>query len=388
MEKRVSDIFRLIRPFNKKERRAIRELNKFLDKKEIGDIKYLLKLRKVDTEIRQISIINFSYPVVKSLDKKNKEANNISEYCNNKIKGTMNKELFGEFSKRAEKIKEYIAPNIEGFDEIKEASMLLLFSDKIHILLLGDPGTGKTEILRYVDKLAPISSFGLGSGTSGVGLSINVQGKEITKGLLPMANNGICCIDELNLMKKQDMASLYNAMEKGFVTYDKGKTHITMDAKIKVLATANPKGDKFRGREKEKIREQLPFDPALLTRFHIVFFIRKPDIEKFMKITRRIVSDKKIIIKDEDIEFIKEYIEYAKNIDVELETGFETRIIEFVKEIKKDEDRFIVEITPRMVKGIINIAKSNARLHLRNKTSREDIDKAINIFKHGLYNVY
>jgi DNA replicative helicase MCM subunit Mcm2 (Cdc46/Mcm family) len=189
-------------------------------------------------------------------------------------------------------------------------------------------------------------------------------------------------------MKKQDMASLYNAMEKGFVTYDKGKTHIRMDAKIKVLATANPRGDKFEGSKKEKIREQLPFDPALLTRFHIVFFIRKPDIEKFMKITRKIVRDEKINIKEEDIHFIKEYIKHAKSIDVELEPEFEARIIEFIEEIKKDENKFIVDITPRIVKGIINIAKANARLHLRNKTSGEDIEKAINILKHSLYNVY
>ncbi|MBN1377502.1 ATP-binding protein [Candidatus Woesearchaeota archaeon] len=388
MEKRVSDIFRLMRPFNKNERRTIRELSKFLDKKEMGDVKYLLKLRKVYIEIKQITIVNFSYPVIKALDKESKEAKKIAEYYNNKINETISRELFSEFSKKSEKIKEYIAPNIEGFGDIKEASMLLLFSEKMHILLLGDPGTGKTEILRYVDKLAPISSFGLGSGTSGVGLSINVQGKEVTKGLLPLANNGVCCIDELNLMKKQDMASLYNAMEKGFVTYDKGKTHIRMDAKIKVLATANPRGDKFEGKKKEKIREQLPFDPALLTRFHIVFFIRKPDIEKFMKITRKIVRDEKINIKEEDIHFIKKYIEYAKSIDVGLEPEFEAKIIEFVEEIKKDENSFIVDITPRIVKGIINIAKANARLHLRNKTSREDIEKAINILKHSLYNVY
>jgi DNA replicative helicase MCM subunit Mcm2 (Cdc46/Mcm family) len=135
---------------------------------------------------------------------------------------------------------------------VKKAVSLQLFaSEPVHILLLGDPGTGKTEILRSVEELHPISVFGLGSGTSGAGLSISMSGGKPVLGLLPKAHKGICCIDELNLMKSEDMASLYSSMEKGFITYDKGSHHIKEKAEARILATANPVGDKFKGTELE-----------------------------------------------------------------------------------------------------------------------------------------
>ena len=74
-----------------------------------------------------------------------------------------------------------------------------------------------------------------------------VKGKEVTKGLLPQADQGIAAIDELNLLKSADMGNLYNSMEKGFVRYDKGSNHIQLESRVRVLATANPKGDKFTG---------------------------------------------------------------------------------------------------------------------------------------------
>ena len=183
-------------------------------------------------------------------------------------------ELFNRFSGKAfETLSKCVASNILGLDEVKKAVVLQLFAkDNLHVLLLGNPGVGKTEIVRSVSEFAPVSSFGLGSGTSGAGLGVAMRGKEILKGLLPMANGGLAAIDELNLMKKMDRANLYSAMDKGFVGYDKINGHLKVDAKVSVLASANPVGDKF-NRTIEKIRRQLPFDPALLQRFHLLFFI-------------------------------------------------------------------------------------------------------------------
>jgi replicative DNA helicase Mcm len=187
--------------------------------------------------------------------------------------------VFHDFASQAEeKIFSLIAPNIIGLDEVKKAGLIQLFAkDKVHILLLGDPATGKTDILRSIADLAPISSYGLGSGASKAGLTVAVIGKDIAKGLLPMADNGIACIDELNLLKTADRAGLFNAMEKGFITYDKADSHLKIDARIKVFATANPEGERFVGRTIDVIKKQIPFDPALLSRFHLIFLIRNTE---------------------------------------------------------------------------------------------------------------
>jgi DNA replicative helicase MCM subunit Mcm2 (Cdc46/Mcm family) len=176
------------------------------------------------------------------------DTNELLEGINRSIRENIKEKAFTNFSEKAKEIiPQYIAPNISGMETIKKAAALQLFAkeqEQLHMLLLGDPGTGKTQILHSASDLSPISSFSLGSGTSGVGLSITIKGKEASKGILPLADKGLCCIDELNLMKSQDYASLYNAMEKGFITYDKAGHHHRYDARVNVLATANPLGDK------------------------------------------------------------------------------------------------------------------------------------------------
>jgi replicative DNA helicase Mcm len=243
--------------------------------------------------------------------------------------------------------------------------------------LLGDPGTGKTDILRSAAKLSPVSSFGLGSGTSGAGLVVTVKGNEVIKGLLPMADKGICAIDELNLMKKEDYAGLYNAMEKGFVSYDKGGKHYKFDARIRVVSTANPKGDKFEGKNVEELRKEIPFDSALLTRFHLIFFIKKPGLEKFKKIAESILSGEKTKVKKGDIEFIKGYIKAVddKIRNVEFPKERQKEVINFVEEIKKKEEEHLIEISPRFVIGIMRLCKSLARMEARDSVQTKDIER-------------
>ncbi|MBN2566950.1 AAA family ATPase [Candidatus Woesearchaeota archaeon] len=296
---------------------------------------------------------------------------------NDEILGRMRKRVFREFSKDAmARLKAHVAPDILGLEEAKEASILQLFAaEPVHILLLGDPGTGKTEILRSVSHLHPITSFGLGSGTSGAGLSATVRGGEVQKGLLPLADGGICCIDELNLLKSGDRGALYNAMEKGFITYSKADKNVEIEAKVRVLATANPKGDRFVGKSIDILKKQLPFDPALLTRFHLVFLIRKPSVAEFRSIAKKIVSESTHAskIRAADVTFIKDYVGFAESINVKFPKRFEKEIVSFIERIKKGEDRFLVEIGPRLVIGIIRLAKAAARLELRIDVNERDI---------------
>lgn len=282
-----------------------------------------------------------------------------------------------------EEIIHLIAPNLLGLEEAKQAVTLQLFAkERMHVLLLGDPGTGKTDLLQASHELAEVSSMGLGSGTTGAGLSVAYTKGELQKGLLPLAHTGICCIDELNLMKKDDRAALYNAMEKGFVTYDKGGKHEKIPADVRVLATANPKGDRFEGEDVDELREQLPFEAALLSRFHLVFLIRKPDKKEFLDITKKIVKQDKAT--KPDTSYAKQYIKHAQQLEVSFPANLEAQVSRAVEKIKEHEEEYLIEISPRIVKGIIGFAKASARAQLRTTTSRHDVQRATNLLAASL----
>lgn len=384
------NFFKLLIPLTGEKKRLLFLIQKMTSKKELKELKYLIKQEEIDIRLKTLSVSkgiadDYSYPLITS-HSKDIQINNFITELNKKIEQSSKSKIFSQFN--PEKILGFIAGNIVGFLEIKQAALLQLFSEeKLHILLLGDPGTGKTEILRSIHDLSPISSFGLGSGTTGAGLTVAFQGKEISKGLLPMADKGICCIDELNLLKKEDVGSLYNAMEKGFVTYNKGGKSVRFDARVKILATANPKGDKF-SEDVKKVKDQLPFDQALLSRFHLIFFIKKPSKEKLLTITKKILRQEKPELKKEDLQFIKDYIEFSKLFNVSFEKSLEKEILLFIDQVKDDEKKFLIEINPRIVVGIMNMAKAKARMHLRNKVEKQDLDFVLGIFRKSLYESY
>jgi replicative DNA helicase Mcm len=379
----IKDTAFLLRNLSEKEKEYLDEIRdlSLLSGKEILELEKMMKQKKAEIKWKSLGLSFFT-----------KEENKVPviagcEELNNKINSGIWSKKFKLFAgKVRDVLPKLIAPEIVGMDEIKKVAALQLFStERFHILLLGDPGTGKTEILRSANEFAPISSFGLGSGTSGVGLSVTVIGKEIHPGLLPMADNGLCCIDELNLMKKDDRASLYNAMEKGFVTYDKGSHHYRFDARIKVLATANPKGDEFTGETVDDFKKSLPFDPALLSRFHVVFFVRKPRIDEFIAIAEKIVEGtQKSITKEQDIEFIKNYVKLAEKIEIEFNPEFKNEIKIFAGNVRIHEAELLINVTPRVVVGIVRLAIASARMELRSKVEKEDVRYAIEVFEAAL----
>lgn len=381
----LMDVLRLLRNLKEEEKFAIDDMRQHLSEEEIKEAIRLVKQRKIALKQKRVNIMGKDYFAMSASSDKD-EVRDFVSAMNKKIDDSVEKRMFGEFSQDAlSRMIPLIAPNIVGFDFVKKAALLQLFAlDHLHILLLGDPGTGKTEIIRSASDLHPVSTFGLGSGTSSVGLAVSVKGNEIAKGLLPMADNGLACIDELNLMKKEDMASLYNAMEKGFVSYDKGGHHYKFDARVSVLATANPKGDRFTGKTINDLKSQMPFDSALLTRFHLLFMIHRPDTEQFKEITRSIISGRKSKASDEDISFVKAYIKEAEGLRVSIPKSMEKRIVDFAEELRDDEDKYLVEVSPRLVIGLVRMAKAAARMELRESVEQKDIDLVKGIVRESL----
>lgn len=311
-----------------------------------------------------------------------KTVNEINKSCKQFTEERFFKALAAKASKL---LPSAIAPEIIGVDKIKDALSLLLFAkEPVHVLLIGDPGTGKTVLLRALVELHPKSSFGLGSGTSSAGLAVTMKGNEVRPGLLAQADNGLCCIDELNLMAKEDRAPLYNAMEKGFFTYDKGGHHYKFDSRIRLIATANPAKTRFLGHSPEKLKEQLPFDAALMSRFHLVFLLRRPGKEEFLNITRKIVRSQKKPPKPIEHELAKEYVTRANKLEVSLPASLEEDVALFLDKLKDREKEFVAEITPRTVVGLLRLAKASARREMRATVTKDDLEVAKNILFYSL----
>ena len=391
MERGFGDLFRAMKPLSKKNKGDVNFVKGYLDGGQLRDFKYLIKKNMAGVSFMNMGLSKDFFPDVSwpriELATEDNEVKVMVNAWNIKIEEQAKASAFKSFSKEAEdKIKALIASNIVGLEDAKYAALLQLFaSEPIHILLLGDPGTGKTDILRSVNELAPISQFGLGSGTTGVGLTAAKEGGQIHKGLLPLADEGIACIDELNLLKQEDRAGLYNAMEKGFVTYDKGSTHLRFEARVRVMASANPQGYKFIGKDISFLKNQMPFDPALLSRFHLVFLIRRPSTGEFVQIAKKIVSADKMKKHNPDYEFVKEYIAFSEKLDVEFDKSLQQKVIDFAESVRKDESKFLIEITPRFVVGIIRLSKAAARLRLNAKVIEQDVDKVLKLVKESLY---
>lgn len=375
-------------PLSGKKKKHFDEFRIYLDKEKLKLVKSFLAENKVGVYydyLKNSFVKPVGYPQLNIMVEEPNLGTYVSD-INRIVANKANEHTFELFVENSGKILELIAPHLVGFDEVKKACFLQLFSkERFHILLLGDPGTGKTDILRSMNSLSPISTFGLGSGTSGVGLAATKKGKEIIQGLLPRANNGICCIDELNLMKKTDRGSLLNTMEKGFITYDKGSTHIRLQAKTRILATANPTGDRFIGKRLETYQKQLPFDQALMSRFHLVFLIQRPNKEQFLRITKHILTSEKAKINIDDVAFVKKYIDYAMKLNVNFNKKFEELVSSFIDKLKDDEDKFLVELSPRIVHGIVNMAKASARSQLRTDVIDEDVVEALKLVKKAYY---
>jgi replicative DNA helicase Mcm len=382
----LKDLLMRARPLMGKESKHVDQIQRLLPHQDSKDIaKYKKQFRITFTEAKLGTSIAMN-PEFPQLIAKDKALERFVEETNKKIRQAVQRDLFQEFAKEAfALIPTVIAPNIMSMDDVKQAAALQLFAtEPVHILLLGDPGTGKTDILRGMSVLAPVSAFGLGSGTTGVGLVATVKGKEVSKGLLPLADGGVCAIDELNLMKDENRAGLYNAMEKGFVTYSKGGTHLRFDARVCVIATANPRGDKFIGDDLKGFRKQLPFDSALLSRFHLLFIVRKHDLKQFAEISRRLVRGDNKKVAEEDLAFLKQYVSHASKIQVRFPKELEDEVVAFAERLKMNEKRYLTEVSPRIVVGLMNLAKASARMELRNTVTKTDLDRVMQLVEKSL----
>jgi replicative DNA helicase Mcm len=320
-----------------------------------------------------------------------------------------------------------IAPTIYGMEPEKEALTLQLFGGvtkvlpdrtrirgDIHIMLVGDPGTAKSQLLRYMRTIAPRAIYTSGKASTAAGLTAAAVRDEfgegrwtLEAGALVLADRGLACIDELDKMSEQDRSSMHEAMEQQSISIAKAGITATLQARCAILGAANPKLGRFH--EHALMVEQIDLPPALFSRFDIIFsLIDKPDSAWDSKLADHILKVHKTgevtrlkeeldglplpeAIREDIIdaveplyepEFVAKYVAYAKNrkFPVLSEEAFEV-IRDYYINIRRqgEGEEGSVPLTPRQLEAFIRLAEASARVRLSNVVEREDADRAIRI---------
>jgi replicative DNA helicase Mcm len=296
-----------------------------------------------------------------------------------------------------------VAPSLHGLILEKEACLHSIFSGvekkfsditrrgSIHVFLVGDPSTGKSQLLRAVNSLAPSAIYSSGKGTTAAGLTAAVLRKGqagdnwiISAGVMVLADKGIACIDEMDKMSKEDRVAIHEAMEQQTVTIDKANVHATLPAKTTVLGAANPSFGRYN--IYKTISENIKNLPVtLLSRFDLIFILRDvPEEKRDSAMTSHILSIEKVegVI---ERELLKRYIIFAKRLRPKLtkEAGkfLKAKFLELRKRQSEDDP---VPITARQFESLIRLSEAHARIFLHKEVTIDDAKSAIRLLTESL----
>ncbi|MEM2173568.1 MAG: minichromosome maintenance protein MCM [Candidatus Pacearchaeota archaeon] len=314
---------------------------------------------------------------------------------------------------RLKLIAESIAPSVYGYEEIKQALALQLFSGvrkrkvdgtytrgDIHILLVGDPGVAKSVILKFISSIAPRGRYVVGKAATGAGITATVvkdeflSGWSLEAGAMVLANKGIICLDELEKMSEQDRSAMHEGMEQQTITISKANVQATLRAETSVLAAANPKFGRFD--PYQHIAQQIDLPPTLINRFDLIFVLRDiPEREKDALIAEHVLKEHKRASKKPPIppELLRKYIAYAKQkIVPKLTDEAEEEIKNFYVNLRSmpsggDELVKPIPISARQLEALIRLSEASAKTRLSNKVTAEDARIAINLLKFSLLQV-
>ncbi|KAF7978919.1 hypothetical protein HWV62_44452 [Athelia sp. TMB] len=331
-------------------------------------------------------------------------------------------EEFGEMARSEgfyERFAKSVGPSIYGSLDIKKAITCLLFGGSkkvlpdgmrlrgdINVLLLGDPGTAKSQLLKFVEKVAPISVYTSGKGSSAAGLTASVQRDAVSRefylegGAMVLADTGVVCIDEFDKMRDEDRVAIHEAMEQQTISIAKAGITTVLNSRTSVLAAANPVWGRYD--EGRSPGENIDFQTTILSRFDMIFIVKDEHNEARDKMIAKHVMNIHMnrpnvslgengeAVGEIDIDKMKRFIAYCKGkcaprLSPEAQEMLSSHFVSLrkqVQQVERDNDeRSSIPITVRQLEAIIRISESLAKMTLTPVVKTHHVDEAIRLFK-------
>ncbi|KAJ7969369.1 DNA helicase [Quillaja saponaria] len=324
-----------------------------------------------------------------------------------------------------ERIIKSIAPSIYGHEDIKTAIALAMFGGQeknvegkhrlrgdINVLLLGDPGTAKSQFLKYVEKTGQRAVYTTGKGASAVGLTAAVHKDPVTRewtlegGALVLADKGICLIDEFDKMNDQDRVSIHEAMEQQSISISKAGIVTSLQARCSVIAAANPIGGRYDS--SKTFSQNVELTDPIVSRFDILCVVKdvvdpvtdemlaKFVVDSHFKSQSKGTNiDDNSLSESQDVhassvpvdpeilpqDLLKKYITYAKlNVFPRLHDADLDKLTHVYAELRRESSHGQgVPIAVRHIESMIRMSEAHARMHLRRHVTQEDVDMAIRV---------
>lgn len=310
------------------------------------------------------------------------------------------------------KIVASIAPAIHGHWDVKEAIALLLFggvpkqrSDgtrirgDIHVLIIGDPGTAKSQLLQFTSKVAPRGIYTTGKGSTAAGLTAAVVRDKNTgeyyleAGAMVLGDMGVVCIDEIDKMRDEDRTAIHEALEQQTVSISKAGIHATLNARASVLAAGNPRYGRYI--DDRPLIDNINLPVTILSRFDLIFVLKdQPSIEEDRLLAEHITS---VHSSFEEIKppidpgLLRKYIAYARRyIRPKLSEEARKMISDFFVEMRRasaENKETPIAITARQLEALIRLTEAHARMRLSSIATDEDAAEAIRLMKTMLESV-
>merc|ERR1719400_2910711 len=305
-------------------------------------------------------------------------------------------------------ISKSIAPSIFGSEDIKKSIACLLFGGSrkrlpdgltrrgdINVLLLGDPGTAKSQLLKFVERVSPVSVYTSGKGSSAAGLTASVMRDPSSRnfvveaGAMVLADGGVVCIDEFDKMREDDRVAIHEAMEQQTISIAKAGITTTLNSRCSILAAANSVFGRW---DDTKAEENIDFMPTILSRFDTIFIVKdEHDEARDMTLARHVMKVHMNAVAGElSLAFLKKYLGYCRarcgpRLTEQAAEKLKNRYVlmrNSSREVEEEgEKRLAIPITVRQLEAVVRISESLAKMALQPFVTDANVEEALRIFQ-------